>query len=627
MSVIPGQLLGAYRLGPPIGRGGMGVVYAARDTRLEREVVVKVIGGATTEDARRRALREARAAARLRHPGLVPVLDLVEADGQLCIVMERVDGGSLADLLRAGPVPWPRAVRLAAEACAALAAAHDQGVVHRDVKPGNLLLDAEGRVRVVDFGLALLTDTSTLSMENGAGTPAYMSPEQCRADEVTPRSDLYSLGVTLYHLLVGRPPFEGDTAVQVMFAHCSRAVPDPRRLRPELPEGCAAVVLRATARLPHHRYADAREMEAALRRLLEGAATDRPTSPSQPLGAQDATFDGSIRGSAAFGAVGAALRSPAWRWGLLALGAAAAVSPDDTGTSVPTAIGPAAEATAVAHAPPLPGFPGAHVVLPLPGEANALAATPDGRLLAVGGMSGTTPWLRLWEVVGGALRPVPAPAPDRPLVALALARHARLVAIGGPGGVAVASWLRADGWTALDTQPACGVALGADGAAAWAVAPDGAVRGWLPDGGWSRLAEGGTCAVATAGLASGVAGLADGLRWGTGAVAPVGPVRAVGPAAGGTFVAVAGDAGVRALAARGGERLLSEDGSYAHVAWSVDLADVAAAGERLTLWRMPSATRTAEVPLDSAPLGLAWLEGGLALLLEDGLHLWGVDGG
>lgn len=626
MSVIPGQLLGPYRLGPPIGRGGMGVVYAARDTLLERDVVIKVVDGPTAEDARRRALREARAAARVRHPGLVPVLELVEEDGQLCIVMERVDGGSLADLLRAGPVPWPRAVRLVAEACAALAAAHEQGVVHRDVKPGNLLLDAEGRVRVVDFGLALLTDTSTLSMESGAGTPAYMSPEQCRADEVTLRSDLYSLGVTLYHLLVGRPPFEGDTAVQVMFAHCSRAVPDPRRLRPELPEGCAAVVLRATARLPHHRYADAREMEAALRRLLEDAATDgRATSPPQTLGAQEATFDLSIRGAAGFKALGAALRSPTWRWGLLALGAAAAVSPDDTGDWAPTAIGPAA--TASARAPPLPGLPGAHVVLPLPGEASALAATPDGRLLAVGGMSGATPWLRLWEVVGGALRPVPAPTPDRPLVALALARHARLVAIGGPRGVAVASWLHADGWTALDTQPACGVALGADGASAWAVTPGGAVRGGLPDRGWSGLAEGGTCAVATAGLSSGVAGLADGLRWGTGAVATVGPVRAVGPAAGGTFVAVAGDAGVRALAARGGERLLSEDGSYAYVAWSVDLADVAAAGERLTLWRMPSATRTAELPLDSAPLGLAWLEGGLALALEDGLHLWGVDGG
>jgi serine/threonine protein kinase len=256
----------------------MGQVYEAEDTLLKRTVALKVLsrelcGNPTMLE---RFLGEARAAAALNHPNVVPVYEVACVDGVYFIAMELVPGGSAdAHLQRHGRFPWRNATELIARICRGLAAAHDAGMIHRDIKPANILLAEQPKL--ADFGLSRRTAVATSLTESGVvlGTPMFMSPEQCRGERADSRSDVYSLGATFYALLTGRPPFPGANAMEMMFAHCSAPIPDPRAVVPEVPEACAAIVKRALAKEPADRFANAKEMGRALKAML----TDQPTLP------------------------------------------------------------------------------------------------------------------------------------------------------------------------------------------------------------------------------------------------------------------------------------------------------------------------------------------------------------
>jgi serine/threonine protein kinase/WD40 repeat protein len=270
------QMLGKYRIDARLGKGGMSVVYQAEDTLLRRPVAIKILPRRLSSDpvALERFLFEARAVARLSHPNIVIVHDINESQGGWYLVMELVSGGSAQEMLRKrGPFPWREAVRIAADACRGLVAAHEAGVIHRDIKPGNILLTSEGVGKLADFGLAKsLTPEATpgpTSPEVVLGTPAFMSPEQCRAQPIDARTDIYSLGATLYTLLTQRAPFEGKTAIDVLFAHCNAPRPDPRSVQPRIPQEVVFLLQFAMAVSPADRFASARELLTALERILQ----------------------------------------------------------------------------------------------------------------------------------------------------------------------------------------------------------------------------------------------------------------------------------------------------------------------------------------------------------------------
>jgi serine/threonine protein kinase len=270
-----GTQLGKYRLVQRLGEGGMGVVYAAEDLDLTRKVALKILCGAATHapEVAQRFLLEARAAARLNHPNVVAVYDIGQQDDVSYIAMELVEGVSAQTLLtHSEALPWPQATRIIADVCRGLAAAHAAGLIHRDIKPANILLGHDGRVKLADFGLAKaprLLPAHVTQQGTILGTPQYMSPEQCAGDHLDGRSDIYALGGAYHALLTGCPPYEGSDSVRLMFAHCTAPVPDPRRLLPELPEACAAVVAKAMAKERAHRFRSIQEMLAALTAVLE----------------------------------------------------------------------------------------------------------------------------------------------------------------------------------------------------------------------------------------------------------------------------------------------------------------------------------------------------------------------
>ena len=258
-----------YTLGERIAVGGMGEVYLATDDRLGRRVAVKVLSPAFAEspDFIERFRREALTAARLSHPNIAQVYDYGVDGASHFIVMEYAEGSDLAHLIREhGRLTPSDAVRVAEQVCAALATAHRSGVVHRDVKPGNVIVRPDGTVKVTDFGIARalgqasLTDTGTVM-----GTAAYVAPEQARGEATTPSSDLYSLGILLFQMLTGAVPFEGDTPVAVAIRHLDEPVPLPSSRVADLPANLDEVVARATAKSPADRFPDADAMAAALR--------------------------------------------------------------------------------------------------------------------------------------------------------------------------------------------------------------------------------------------------------------------------------------------------------------------------------------------------------------------------
>jgi serine/threonine protein kinase len=228
-----GERIGAYLLLEELGRGGMGMVYRARHEGLNRDVALKLIGGDFTNPRRRDRFRlEAESVARLSHPGIVAVHDVGEARGRPYLVMDLIEGGSLESRLREGPLPSDDAATIIRELADALHHAHDAQVLHRDVKPANVLLRGDGSPVLVDFGLAKHVDTQGPTKTGQAmGTPAYSPPEQLVGDPLDWTADVYGLGATFYALLTGRPPFEAESVIELVSAVCNREPTPPSRLR------------------------------------------------------------------------------------------------------------------------------------------------------------------------------------------------------------------------------------------------------------------------------------------------------------------------------------------------------------------------------------------------------------
>ena len=267
MDDLIAQSLGKYSKLEEIGRGGMGVVYKARDTERNIDVAIKTIPPDLTHHREflQRFQQEARALMRLHHPHIVGLIDLVEDQGNHYMVLEYVDGPSLAELLTKGPLPRERAREIALQVCEALTHAHEHNIVHRDIKPSNILLTQDGLAKVTDFGIARVLD-ATLGTLTGKvfGTARYASPEQVKGLKVDARSDLYSLGVVLYEMLTGRPPFLG-TDDEVMEQHVRAKPVPPRQWREEIPEGTEAIVLRCLDKDRDSRYQTAQELAGDLR--------------------------------------------------------------------------------------------------------------------------------------------------------------------------------------------------------------------------------------------------------------------------------------------------------------------------------------------------------------------------
>ncbi|GAB2922756.1 hypothetical protein GCM10027047_20000 [Rhodococcus aerolatus] len=365
MSPGPRVLGGRYALRGALGSGGMGVVHDGWDTRLDRAVAVKELRAelAGQPDVRRRFEAEARAAATLTHPHVVSVHDTGEDDGVPWIVMERLPGPSLAELLADGPLPAARLRATLTGALAALAAAHDRGILHRDVKPGNVLLGADGAVKVTDFGIAksaATTDHTATGMV--LGTVAYLSPSRLRGAPATVSDDLWAAGVLGWEAAVGHRPFAGDNLLALARAISDHPAPPVGSARPDLDPDLAAVVDRLLEREPARRYPEARAALAVLAGgtgAAAGAAT-RPVTRVLPAGPATAVAPAARSAGGPGGARLAGGLGRGWLWGLAALaalvlgavvllagagsGADPAVPAPTTGP-VPATTGPVAPAT------------------------------------------------------------------------------------------------------------------------------------------------------------------------------------------------------------------------------------------------------------------------------------------
>ena len=289
-----------YELHRKLAQGGMANVYLARDLLLDRPVAVKVMFPEHARDDAfvERFRREATAAANLNHPNIVAIYDWGQQHGTYYIVMEYVEGRPLSEIIRSeGPLHPDRAAEITADVAAALAFAHRNGVVHRDVKPGNILITGAGQVKVADFGIAQATNSdATLNLtQAGAvmGTATYFSPEQAQGLPVDPRSDLYSLGCVLYEMLAARPPFSGDSPVAIAYKHVQEQPYPPSTVNPSVPAALEAIDMKLLQKDPADRYASAEDLRSDLRRFLEG-------QPVNALGA-------AVAGAATVAGVGAGL--------------------------------------------------------------------------------------------------------------------------------------------------------------------------------------------------------------------------------------------------------------------------------------------------------------------------------
>ena len=335
----PRVFSGRYELTHLVARGGMAEVYRARDRMLDRPVALKVLFPELSVDRAfvERFRREAQAAANLSHPNIVPVFDWGEDGGTYYIVMEYIDGQPLSQALKAGgPMPAGRVAQIGARVADALAYAHRHGVVHRDVKPGNVLLTSDEQVKVTDFGIARAVNTEESLTQTGAvmGTATYFSPEQAEGVGVDARSDIYSLGVVLFEMIAGRPPFLGDSPVAVASKHVREQPPPLRDLNPTVPPALEAIVAKAMAKSADLRYQSAADLRTDLQRFADGrpvAAADPATTAMLAAAAGGAVADDMAR-TGVFAAAPATQTVPVgdgrrptsseshvWRWVLLLL--------------------------------------------------------------------------------------------------------------------------------------------------------------------------------------------------------------------------------------------------------------------------------------------------------------------
>jgi serine/threonine protein kinase/tetratricopeptide (TPR) repeat protein len=302
---VIGRQLGHYLVLEELGRGGMGRVYAARDITLERRVALKVLRPdvADSPDRRARFQREARAAAALNHPNVVHLYSVEESDGEHFITMELVEGKSLHEVLKAGrPLPFSKTLAFATQIVEGLACAHAAGILHRDLKPGNVMVTGDDRIKILDFGLAKLFARDTpwdqqATMTRGESTPGmtfgtagYMSPEQALGKTLDPRTDLFALGVVLFEMATGRPPFDGDTLAAVLDQLLNRRPPSPRMLNPEVPAWLATVIEKCLEKDPERRYTSATELLQA----LKGVEPSNARTTAQTTGSAEARMPSSI---------------------------------------------------------------------------------------------------------------------------------------------------------------------------------------------------------------------------------------------------------------------------------------------------------------------------------------------
>lgn len=287
----PGDtLVDRYELQSRLGRGGMAEVFRAHDRRLSREVAVKVLADDLLADDRSVARfdREARSAASLNHPNIVNVYDAISDGDTHAIVMELVEGPTLADIVeRDAPMPPADAVRIAISIADALQAAHDRGLVHHDVKPRNVLFDGDGGLKVTDFGIARAASSDITTVQ---GSPPYLAPEQARGGQSDRRSDIYALGCVLFEMLAGRPPFEGDSSSSVIMAHIDAPIPQLSSVRPGVPSELEAIVTHALAKDPEQRFDSPAAMRAELTRIAGDLPSDATIVSSTRSMPQDATM-------------------------------------------------------------------------------------------------------------------------------------------------------------------------------------------------------------------------------------------------------------------------------------------------------------------------------------------------
>jgi serine/threonine-protein kinase len=289
MGATPQVLLGRYEVGRLLGAGGMAEVYEGHDRLLARRVAIKILLAQYAHDPAflARFRREAQSAASLSHPNIVGVFDTGSEGDTWFIVMEYIDGRTLKDIIRAeGALYWARAAEVAADVAGALAVAHARGIVHRDVKPGNVMLTTEGKVKVMDFGIARATAVPSITQTSAVvGTAQYIAPEQAQGLEVDARSDVYALGCCLYEMVTGQVPFTGPTPVAIAYRHVREDPTPPRALNPDVPVPLERVCLKAMAKRPEDRYQTAVELQRDLERVRVG----EPVTVAGPLPSQQTT--------------------------------------------------------------------------------------------------------------------------------------------------------------------------------------------------------------------------------------------------------------------------------------------------------------------------------------------------
>lgn len=424
MAEFIGRMLGPYQITQELGHGGMANVYLAAQPSVGRQVAIKVLPSQFLQDRTflERFTREVRLIAALQHPRILPIYDFGEQDGVPYIVMAYMTGGTLVDQIKEsqGGMDFDEIARLVGQAAEGLDYAHEKGIIHRDFKPSNVLLDSKGNAHIADFGIAKATaDTAQITGSGFIGTPAYAAPEMATSDGLSPRVDVYALGVTLYQMLTGRLPYDAETPMGVLMAHMAQPIPDVRSMRPDVPEAVQMVIDRAMAKDPGERYQTAGELAADLRRALAGEA------PAQTRQAAPRGTSAAGRGSAAATSPltipvagptvpaapptkAARPARPAPRLPLILGGAAAVVTLAVGGIYALTTLTRGATPEATPFVPS--GGGGSSIDLDLPLAESAVITTeeeeiysfgfsPDGSRLIIGEITK----LSVWDVAAGSL--------------------------------------------------------------------------------------------------------------------------------------------------------------------------------------------------------------------------------